>query len=196
MSSSDAKPSANIIDVATVYDNCKDVLQEGRNKLARNMLSRNNVVDVLRDSAVAASYTYKYSDSLKQQGKATSQRSSGRCWIFACLNVIRLNFIKKFNLSNDFELSQSYLFFFDKLERVQFFLDNIVDTASEASSHYVKLKDVVFVFLILIHCLVCAAVGWPPPCSFGDRSSAGRWAMGHACESHHEVWSCTQVGVP
>lgn len=40
----------------------------------------------------------------------------GRCWIFSCLNVMRLPFMKKFNLE-EFEFSQSYLFFWDKVRR-------------------------------------------------------------------------------
>lgn len=38
----------------------------------------------------------------------------GRCWIFSCLNVMRLPFMKKFNIE-EFEFSQSYLFFWDKV---------------------------------------------------------------------------------
>lgn len=55
-------------------------------------------------------------------------KSSGRCWIFAALNVIRIPFIKHFNLE-DFEFSQGYLFYWDKIERCNFFLNNIVETA-------------------------------------------------------------------
>lgn len=41
---------------------------------------------------------------------------SGRCWIFSCLNVMRLPFMKKFNIE-EFEFSQSYLFFWDKVSQ-------------------------------------------------------------------------------
>lgn len=50
----------------------------------------------------------------------TNQKSSGRCWIFACLNVIRLPFIKKYELE-DFEFSQAYIFFWDKVGRLRIF---------------------------------------------------------------------------
>lgn len=56
----------------------------------------------------------------------TNQKNSGRCWIFACLNVIRLPFIKFHNLE-DFEFSQGYLFFWDKIERCNFFLNTVVE---------------------------------------------------------------------
>lgn len=60
----------------------------------------------------------------------TNQRSSGRCWIFAATNVFRVAIMKKHNLSK-FELSQAYLFFWDKLEKANWFLEQIIDTADE-----------------------------------------------------------------
>lgn len=52
---------------------------------------------------------------IEAEGKPiTNQKSTGRCWIFACLNVIRVPFIKKYELE-DFEFSQAYIFFWDKV---------------------------------------------------------------------------------
>ncbi|KAJ8978771.1 hypothetical protein NQ317_015495 [Molorchus minor] len=74
--------------------------------------------------------TKKKPPVIEAEGKPiTNQKSSGRCWLFAALNVIRLPFIKHFNL-DDFEFSQGYLFFWDKIERCNFFLNNIVETAA------------------------------------------------------------------
>lgn len=44
----------------------------------------------------------------------TNQKSSGRCWIFAMLNAMRIPFVKQYNLE-EFEFSQGYLFFWDKV---------------------------------------------------------------------------------
>jgi bleomycin hydrolase len=60
----------------------------------------------------------------------TNQRSSGRCWLFASTNVFRVALMKRHNLDK-FELSQAYLFFYDKLEKANFFLEQILDTVSE-----------------------------------------------------------------
>lgn len=60
----------------------------------------------------------------------TDQHRSGRCWLFASTNVFRIALMKKYNLES-FELSQSYLFFWDKLEKSNWFLEQIIDTASE-----------------------------------------------------------------
>lgn len=60
----------------------------------------------------------------------TNQRSSGRCWLFASTNVFRVPLMKRYNLDK-FELSQAYLFFWDKLEKANFFLEQILDTVDE-----------------------------------------------------------------
>lgn len=60
----------------------------------------------------------------------TNQRSSGRCWLFAATNVFRVALMKRHNLDK-FELSQAYLFFWDKLEKANYFLEQVLDTAEE-----------------------------------------------------------------
>ena len=57
----------------------------------------------------------------------TNQKSSGRCWIFATLNAMRIPFMKDRNVE-DFEFSQGYLFFWDKVERSNYFLNTIADS--------------------------------------------------------------------
>ena len=60
----------------------------------------------------------------------TNQKSSGRCWLFAALNAMRRAAMPKLNLE-EFELSENYLMFWDKLEKANRFLENIVVSASE-----------------------------------------------------------------
>jgi bleomycin hydrolase len=60
----------------------------------------------------------------------TNQRSSGRCWLFASTNVFRVAIMQRYNLKS-FELSQAYLFFWDKLEKANYFLENVIDTVDE-----------------------------------------------------------------
>ncbi|KAF3941828.1 hypothetical protein ABW19_dt0209536 [Dactylella cylindrospora] len=72
-----------------------------------------------------------FSDQISFDGAPiTNQRSSGRCWIFAATSVLRVYLMKKYNLDN-FELSQQYLFFWDKFEKANFFLEQIIDTVDE-----------------------------------------------------------------
>lgn len=52
-------------------------------------------------------YNNEYSNrALPKEMKATNQKSSGRCWLFACLNVLRVHMRAKHNLPDDFEFSQ------------------------------------------------------------------------------------------
>jgi bleomycin hydrolase len=57
----------------------------------------------------------------------TDQAMSGRCWLFAGLNIMRPAVMKKYNLS-EFEFSQTYLFFWDKLEKANLFLEAVIET--------------------------------------------------------------------
>ena len=64
----------------------------------------------------------------------SNQKSSGRCWLFTGLNVLRSDMINKLNLPS-FQLSQNYNFFYDQLEKSNLFLQAIIDTAKEPSDN-------------------------------------------------------------
>ena len=83
------------------------------NKLAVNNDSKNN-------------FDTYFSHKVNSKG-ITNQKSSGRCWLFTGLNVIRAQVIAKYNLP-EFELSQNYNFFWDQLEKANLFLQGIIDT--------------------------------------------------------------------
>ena len=59
---------------------------------------------------------------------ATNQEKTGRCWLFSATNILRERIAKKLNVDN-FEISQSYLAFWDKFERANYMLENIMATA-------------------------------------------------------------------
>ncbi len=58
----------------------------------------------------------------------TDQKSSGRCWMFTGMNVLRNQAIRKYKLPSDFQFSQAYLFFYDQLEKSNLFLQAMIDT--------------------------------------------------------------------
>ncbi|MCR9010704.1 aminopeptidase C [Gabonibacter chumensis] len=60
----------------------------------------------------------------------TDQHSSGRCWMFTSMNVLRPDIIKKYHL-NDFDFSHNYLYFWDMFEKSNLFLENIIATAGK-----------------------------------------------------------------
>ena len=99
------------------------------NTVAMHAVLNNGLNKSARNAAAVQQDTHVFSVSLKQ-GDITNQKQSGRCWMFAGLNVLRFRVMKERNLKN-FELSQSYLFFFDKLEKSNYFLENILETLDE-----------------------------------------------------------------
>ncbi|USS90120.1 aminopeptidase C [Fructilactobacillus carniphilus] len=61
----------------------------------------------------------------------SDQKRSGRCWLFAALNTMRSKVEGNFNVPKEFELSQVYLFFWDKFEKSNYFLTNVLKTANQ-----------------------------------------------------------------
>ncbi|KAH6647087.1 peptidase C1-like family protein [Truncatella angustata] len=107
------------------------VLQDSKNRLALSALSAANPVEVLSQRATKIADQHIFNIQIPFEGAPiTNQRSSGRCWLFASTNVFRIALMQRYNLAS-FELSQAYLFFWDKLEKANFFLENIIELADE-----------------------------------------------------------------
>jgi len=65
------------------------------------------------------------------ENKITAQNGSGRCWLFAALNTLRVVAMKNMNLGDDFELSQNHMMFWDKFEKANYFLEAVLQTLDE-----------------------------------------------------------------
>ncbi|KAF2642752.1 bleomycin hydrolase [Massarina eburnea CBS 473.64] len=109
----------------------KELMEDPKNRLALAALSSNPANAVLSSRSTQISDTQNFNIKIPLEGSPiTNQASSGRCWLFASTNVFRIAIMKKYRLS-EFQLSQSYLFYWDKLEKANFFLENILDTVGE-----------------------------------------------------------------
>jgi len=100
-----------------------------KNRLAMNAVTKNGIGAVALNRSIVNRIDHTYSELIKTP-KATHQKKSGRCWLFAGLNTLRLQAMEKMNLE-EFELSQAYLMFWDKLEKANYFLESIIDTRDE-----------------------------------------------------------------
>ena len=100
------------------------------NQLARNALIQNDINKVAVDWENFSKINHIFSNTISKQLPVTNQKSSGRCWGFAGLNLLRLEIVKNYNLSN-FEFSQNYFMFWDKLEKANYFLENILKTLDQ-----------------------------------------------------------------
>lgn len=106
-----------------------DFNKDRASRVARDAVMGSGLLASCRNPEAVRRSNHEFSLTLKQ-GAMTNQKQSGRCWLFAATNVMRFKIIKSCNLEN-FELSQSYLLFWDKLEKSNWFLENILDTLDE-----------------------------------------------------------------
>ncbi len=94
------------------------------NTIARRALSKSKIRDITKVNEQTEFTRDMFSINLKTL-PVTDQKSSGRCWIFAGCNVIREAIAKKYNLE-EFEISQNYVAFYDKLEKCNYLLESII----------------------------------------------------------------------
>ena len=95
-------------------------------KALRNALAVTPIGTLAMNAENAAMIDTHFSDRVKTKG-ITDQQSSGRCWLFTGLNVLRAKMIDKYDLPR-MEFSQNYLFFYDQLEKANLFLQGVIDT--------------------------------------------------------------------
>lgn len=107
-----------------------DFARDAAYVVAKNAVTSNGIVKSARVPERVAAATTSFSIQVTPQGAITNQKSSGRCWMFAALNVMRREVMVKHNLET-FELSQTYPLFWDKLERSNWFLGNVLDMLDE-----------------------------------------------------------------
>ncbi len=95
----------------------------------RNAIVKNGIQNVALSQRSAIEIQPTFSHEI-ETGPITNQQRSGRCWIFAGLNTLRVIMARKHNLK-DVELSQTYAMFWDKLEKANYFLESIIETVDE-----------------------------------------------------------------
>jgi len=102
-----------------------------RYKVARNAATRSELKNISMNWDRYAKMNHHFSHSVTNELPVTNQKVSGRCWLFAALNLLRVKIARKYKLEK-FELSQSYLYFWDKFEKANFFLESIMATSEQA----------------------------------------------------------------
>ena len=95
-------------------------------RAVKNALATTSISTLATNGDNLAMCDTHFSHQVKTKG-ITDQRSSGRCWLFTGLNVLRAKMITKHELK-EFEFSQNYLSFYDLLEKSNLFLQGIIDT--------------------------------------------------------------------
>ncbi len=99
-------------------------------RMAQNAVCKHPVDEVALNRGIVTSSDFTFSHVL-DDWEVTNQKQTGRCWMFAGLNLFRVGAMGKMNLKS-FEFSQNYCFFWDKLERANYFLQRVIETADRS----------------------------------------------------------------
>jgi bleomycin hydrolase len=117
------------LDAATVARFQRELSERTERRPLMHAIQKNGIQAVSQDPASPVRLPFTFSIEIPSQ-PITHQRQSGRCWMFAGLNVLKLEVAKRCNLKG-FELSQTYQMFWDKLEKANYFLESILETLDE-----------------------------------------------------------------
>ena len=96
-------------------------------QLMQNVVAQHDVNDVALNRTIVTAAVNSFSTVLDEWG-VTNQARSGRCWAFAGLNLFRAETRNLLNVK-EFEFSQSYVMFWDKMERANYILEAVIETA-------------------------------------------------------------------
>ncbi|MCI5839132.1 MAG: C1 family peptidase [Peptoniphilaceae bacterium] len=104
----------------------KEYDSDEKNRLIANAISNVGVFDASYNQNVANTHSFIFSNEVKTS-EITNQKKTGRCWLFAGLNMLRIKIEKDLNMEN-FEFSQNYLYFYDNMEQANNFIEKIIET--------------------------------------------------------------------
>lgn len=127
-STSAAPPKPGALTPAIIADFQKAMEKDARGDVLINAATQNSLSALALNHELAKQQDHNFTKKLST-GPATNQKGSGRCWLFAGFNILRPHVMKKHNLK-DFEFSENHLFFWDKLEKANLFLEGILETRS------------------------------------------------------------------
>ncbi|WP_373437763.1 aminopeptidase C [Metamycoplasma equirhinis] len=103
--------------------------KNSENAIIENSIFKNGIKQSSLNNEIVKKHNFEFSIETKVGG-ITNQKQSGRCWIFAALNSVRVKIMEELGLES-LELSQNYIHFFDKLEKTNTYLTWIVENGLE-----------------------------------------------------------------
>lgn len=114
----------NAISIEALNEMKSAYLQNEKARIVRNALTKNDIASISRVFDAESANPNIFTIDLKTMS-ATSQDQSGRCWIFSAMNVLREKIGAKYGIK-EFELSQNFIAFYDKLEKANWFMECVL----------------------------------------------------------------------
>ncbi|MBO7676775.1 MAG: peptidase C1, partial [Erysipelotrichaceae bacterium] len=108
----------------------KDYLADNEARIVRNALTENDIGKISKRFESKQDNPNYFSIDIKTL-PVNNQEHSGRCWIFSSMTILREMLAKKYKIKDQFELSQNYIAFYDKLEKTNYFLESMLAEADK-----------------------------------------------------------------
>ena len=105
------------VDRQTLNTHDESIATSNKYKIVQSTLSKVALSDMMNDPNAINKLPFKFNHVLQEKVAVTNQFNSGRCWVFAALNVIRHAMIQKYKLPDNFQLSQAYIYKYDQIEK-------------------------------------------------------------------------------
>ena len=130
------------ISLKTVTKLNDDYRKDDLSRIVRNALTENPIGKIARPLEGKSENPNLFSIDLKTL-PVTDQMASGRCWLFSSMTLLREMLAKKYDIKDQFELSQNYIAFYDKLEKINYFMECMISEkdaplSSEISRYLLK----------------------------------------------------------
>lgn len=136
---------------------------QSKYRILQGVLRKASINNVSANAKALSKLPFRFNHSLSEEVKVTDQRISGRCWIFAALNVLRHKLIAHYKLDQSFQLSQAYIFKYDKLERCNTALELIFALYKKG------LTNQSLEFATLIPNIITDGGTWPMFCNIVEK---------------------------
>ena len=123
----------------------KEYLADNTARIVRNALTENSIKTIAKRLEGKAENPNFFSIDIKTL-PVTNQMATGRCWLFSSLTILREMIAKKYDIKEQFELSQNYLAFYDKLEKINYFMECMIaekDQPLDSETSRYLLKTIV-----------------------------------------------------
>ena len=105
-----------------------EYLEDNQHTIVRNALTENPLDKISKRFEGKTDNPDLFSIDIKTL-PVTDQQHSGRCWLFSSMTLLREIIAKKYKIKDQFELSQNYIAFYDKLEKINYFLETVIAEA-------------------------------------------------------------------
>lgn len=125
---------SNELNIKWLEKDREKYLADAKNTVIRHALSENELNLICQSHDKIEDTQFVFSIDIETL-PVTNQKRSGRCWIFSASNILREIIAKKCNIKGQFEISQNYIAYYDKLEKFNYFAQSLIELCESGAKH-------------------------------------------------------------